>query len=182
MSALARICSVALLGLLVPALPAYAGEKQVSVDARAGPWLNGANKKMGYGLGDEAPPLLITGFVNDADAKIEIYPVEGSTTLVDGKPVGPEGIDGTAVNDTPGPKKKYYPSLYAPKILYPTNAHALIGAFVDAKGTLMGRPFAVGKGVRVTIPDQAAGLTLGFNDVKFTGNSGALSVVVVLPD
>ncbi|AQR72301.1 hypothetical protein [Sphingomonas sp. LM7] len=176
-----RWASLLGLMLLAPA-PASAEERRVTVDAKAGPWLNGPNKKMRYGLGDEAPPMTITGFINDADAKIEIYPVEGATTMVEGKPVGPEGIDGTAVNDAPGPKKKYYPSLYAPKILYPTNAHALIGAFVDANGVLIGRPFAIGKGVRVTIPDQAAALTLGFNDVKFAGNSGALPVVVVLPD
>jgi hypothetical protein len=168
--------------LLLTATPASAGERQVTVDAKAGPWLNGPNKKMRYGLGNEAPPTMVTGFVNDADAKIEIYPVEGSTTMVEGKPIGPEGIGGSAVNDAPGPKKKYYPSLYAPKILYPTNAHALIGGFVDAKGVLIGRPFAIGKGVRVTIPDQAVALTLGFNDVTFAGNSGALSVVVVLPE
>lgn len=177
-----RIAQASVLALLLSSVPALAAERHVMVDAKAGPWLNGVNKKMRYGLGDEAPPAMVTGFVNDADAKIEIYPVEGATTMVQGKPVGPQGIAGTAVNDAPGPKKKYYPSLYAPKILYPTDAHALIGAFTDAKGVLMGRPFAIGKGVRVTIPDQAAALTLGFNDVTFAGNSGALSVIVVLPD
>lgn len=161
---------------------AAAREVAVSVDAKAGPWLNRANKKMRYGIGDEAPPALVTGFVNDADEKLAIYPAPGATTRVDGRAVGAEGIGGEAVDDMPGAKGRYYPSLYAPKILYPTNRHALIAAFVDGEGRLMGRPFAVGQGVRVTIPDQAAGLALGFNDASFAGNDGALPVIVSMPD
>ena len=138
--------------------------------------------KLRYGIGDETPPATVTGFINDADEKLAIYPAPGATTRVDGQDVGTEGIAGEAVDDMPGAKGKYYPSLYAPKILYPTNRHALIAAFVDVEGRLMGRPFAVGQGVRVTIPDQAAALTLGFNDVSFTANEGTLAVVVSMPD
>ena len=164
------------------AAPAAAKEVIVGVDAKAGPWLNRPNKKMRYGIGDETPPATVTGFINDADEKLAIYPAPGATTRVDGQDVGTEGIAGEAVDDMPGAKGKYYPSLYAPKILYPTNRHALIAAFVDVEGRLMGRPFAVGQGVRVTIPDQAAALTLGFNDVSFTANEGTLAVVVSMPD
>lgn len=178
-----RTLLAAALGLACSlAAPATAREVTIGVDAKAGPWLNRPNKKMRYGIGDEGPPAIVTGFVNDADEKLAIYPVLGATTRVDGQDVGAEGIADEAVDDLPGAKGKYYPSLYAPKILYPTNRHALIAAFVDLEGRLMGRPFAVGQGVRVTIPDQAAALALGFNDVRFTGNEGTLPVVVSMPD
>lgn len=162
--------------------PASARDVSISVDGHAGPWLNKANKKMRYGKGDEAPPAVVTGFVNDADAKLEIFAASGATTQIDGHDVGPEGIANNAVDDSRGPGGKYYPSLYTPKVLYPANRHALVGAFVDGKGQLMGRPFVIGNGVRVTIPNGAAALNLGFNDVSFAPNSGALAVTVTMPD
>lgn len=168
--------------LLASAAPAMARDIQISIDARSGPWLNKANKKMRYGKGDEQPPAMVSGFVNDTAEKIAIMVDDGAMTQVDGQAVGPEGLEGQAVDDQPGDGGKYFPSLYAPTILYPNNRHALIAAFVDAKGGLLGRPFAVGKGARVTIPDQAAGLVMGFNDVSFARNSGALNVTVTVPD
>lgn len=178
-----RLLLAAALCLSSPfATPAAARDVTVSVDAKAGPWVNRSNKKMRYGIGDEAPPATVTGFVNDADEKLAIYPVPDATTRVGGREVRAEGIEDEAVDDLPGAKGKYYPSLYAPKILYPTNRHALIAVFVDVEGRLMGRPFAVGRGVRVTIPDQAAALALGFNDVSFAANEGTLPVVVSMPD
>ncbi|KQM97487.1 hypothetical protein ASE85_14495 [Sphingobium sp. Leaf26] len=175
-------CLLLATALFMAAGPVAAREVSLSVDARSGPWLNKANKKMRYGKGDELPPAMVGGFVNDTAEKIAIMVADGATTKVDGQDVGPEGLEDKAVDDQPGEGGKYYPSLYAPKILYPNHRHALMAAFVDAQGVLMGRPFAVGKGARVTIPDQAAGLVMGFNDVGFAGNSGALAVTVTLPD
>ncbi|MGK2909531.1 MAG: hypothetical protein ACSLE1_07000 [Sphingobium sp.] len=168
--------------LLVPTTPAIAKDVSVAVDARSGPWLNKGNKKMRYGKGDELPPAMVSGFVNDTAEKIAIMVPPGATTRVDGQDVGPEGIEGQAADDQPGEGGQYFPSLYAPEILYHNHRHALIAAFVDAQGMLMGRPFAVGKGARVTIPDEAAALVMGFNDVGFVGNSGSLAATVTLPD
>lgn len=169
-----------LLAALVPAAAA-ARDVTVPVDARAGPWSVTANPELPYGAGDAIAPVVVTGFPSDIDGKLEIMP-DGTTTPGKGAAVDATGIDGDAVDDTRGPGKKVYPSFYAPKILYPSNRHALIGVFVDAAGKVMGRPFVVGKGVRVTIPAGAHGLSLGFNDVRFAGNAGALTVLVRMPN
>lgn len=182
MNRMLLLASAATIGAMLPAAPVFAREVAVSVDARSGPWLNKANRKMRYGQGDEAPPASVTGFMNDVGAKLEIVVAADATTRAGTGETGPQGFADEPVDDTKGPGGKYYPSLYTPKILYPANRHALIGAFVDGKGGLMGRPFAIGEGVRVTVPDGAAALNLGFNDISFAQNSGALPVTVVIPD
>lgn len=163
-------------------VPASARDVVVQVDARAGPWLNKANPKMRYGKGGEIAPVVIGGLADVSGETVEIFAAQGASTQVGGADVGVEGVAGEAVDDMPGAGKKYYPSLYAPKVLYPTNRHALMAVFVDADGKLVGRPFAVGQGVRLAIPDGAASLSLGFNDVEFAGNGGAMTVTVVVPD
>lgn len=164
------------------AMPASARDVVVQVDARAGPWLNKANPKMRYGKGGEIAPVVIGGLADVSGETVEIFAAQGASTQVGGADVGVEGVAGEAVDDMPGAGKKYYPSLYAPKVLYPTNRHALMAVFVDADGKLVGRPFAVGQGVRLAIPDGATSLSLGFNDVEFSGNGGAMTVTVVVPD
>lgn len=170
----------ALLTTCIPAAVA-ARDVVVGVDARSGPWLPGLNKNMPYGTGDAAPPMVVTGFAPDQDEKLAIIP-EGVTTANGKANVDSSGIADKEVDDTTGPHKKRYPSFYTPKILYPANAHALIAAFVDAGGVVMGRPFAIGQGVRVPVPDGAKGLALGFNDESAKGNDGVLKVTVEMPD
>lgn len=174
-----------LLGAVCAAFVVLAGsvqarEVKVAVDARCGPWSMAANKKMKYGVGDALPPVIVTGLPAVTLSKLEVY-VDG-TTMVDGKVVDALGIADTEVNDTKGRHGKFYPSFYTPKILYPAQAHALIGGFVDTAGVLVSRPFVIGNGVRVAIPENATGLALGFNDESFARNSGALSVTVNIPE
>lgn len=155
---------------------ASAKEVAVEVDARAGPWDAAINKKiLPYGRGDGQAPVLVP--LEDDPVQVEIY-VSGQTSVPGTDGVPSTGIEGEAVDDTVV-KKKRYPSFYTPKVLYPTNRHALMGIFVDANGMAMGRPFPVGEGARVAVPLDAAALSLGFNDVTFAKNSGALQVVVV---
>lgn len=47
---------------------------------------------------------------------------------------------------------------------------------------MIGRAFVTGQGVRVAIPEGAAGISLGFNDAVSSGNGGRLSVVIQMPD
>lgn len=172
-----------MLMLLAWLVPAAASPRDVTVpvDARAGPWSVTVNPQLPYGAGDSIAPVVVTGFPSDIDGKLEIIP-DGTTTPDRGTAVDGAGVDGDAVDDNRGTGKKLYPSFYAPKILYPSNRHALTGVFIDAAGKVIGRPFMVGKGVRVTIPSGAHGLSLGFNDVRFAGNRGALTVMVRMPD
>ena len=167
----------ALVALLLPAA-ALAKDVTVQVDAHAGPWAPAANKKMPFGR-DPGAPVLVK--LSDAFGKVSIY-ADGTTVSAGHGAVDSKGVDGKAVDDSKGPHGKVYPSLYTPKILYPANLHALVAVFVDAKGLVIGRPFVVGDGVRVEKPDGAAAVALGFNDVDFAGNRGALTVTVNMPD
>ena len=171
------LATFALVGLFGPGV-AWAREVSVQVDARSGPWLTRVNKKMPYGR-DAGAPATVPGI--DAAAKLSIYP-EGTTLSPDDGAVDGSGVASKAVDDANGPRGKRYPSFYTPKILYPANLHALVAVFVDAKGVVIGRPFVVGTGVRVPVPEGASALSLGFNDASFAGNSGALKVTVELPD
>jgi hypothetical protein len=170
----------AVLAALIPAA-ALAKDQVVTVDSQAGPWVAGLNKKMPFGVGDAKPPVVVTGFAPDRDEKLAIIP-EGTTSTPGHATIDAGGIADQQVDDTFGPHKKRYPSFYTPKILYPANAHALVGVFIDAKGVVLGRPFVIGSGVRVPVADGAAGLALGFNDESAAGNGGALKVTVQMPD
>lgn len=175
---------IAMAGILlagVAPVAAHAKVVAVIVDAQAAPWDAKANKNMPFGTGDAKPPVLVTGFAPDEDQKLAIMP-DGTTTAAGHDGVDAAGIADKEVDDTMGPHKKRYPSFYTPKILYPTNQHALIAAFADGDGKVLGRPFAVGRGVRVSVPDGAKALGLGFNDESAKGNSGALKVTVEMPD
>lgn len=173
---------LALAAVLAPAamVPAAASAKSITVqvDAKSGPWTAAANKKMPFGR-DPGAPVLVP--LPDILGKVSIY-AEGKTVSAGNGAVESIGVESKAVDDTKGPHGKVYPSLYTPKILYPANLHALVAVFVDAKGMIVGRPFVVGEGVRVEIPDGASAVSLGFNDVDFAGNSGSLKVVVEVPD
>ncbi|MES2059142.1 MAG: hypothetical protein V4564_24585 [Pseudomonadota bacterium] len=164
---------------LIAAAPASAREVVVQVDAKSGPWLPGANRKMPFGR-DAAAPLVVPG-IPDMSGKVSIYP-EGTTISAGNGAVDAKGVESKAVDDSKGPGGKPYPSLYTPKILYPANLHALVAVFTDDKGVLVGRPFIVGEGARVSIPEGARALSFGFNDVDFAGNSGSLKVTIEMPD
>ncbi len=165
-------------GLTLVALsqPASAKPVVVTVDAHCGPWSQKANPTLKYGLGDEAEPTVVPIPPDSASEKLEVWPT-GTTTASAGAVDG-IGLKTKEADDSPGPHGKHYPSFYTPKILYPAYAHALIGTFVDASGGVVSRPFVIGAGVRVQIPDGATGLALGFNDESFAANSGQLQVTV----
>lgn len=133
---------------------------------------------MPYGKGDEHPPAVLP--LDLGGGRIAIY-ASGTTDTLDKTGVPPAGVDGKAVDDILY-KKARYPSFYTPKILYPAQRHALVAAFVDDKGVVIGRPFVVGDGVRVSLPENAAALSLGFNDTVFSRNAGKLNVTVEMPD
>ncbi len=152
----------------------------VAVDAKSGPWSTKANNKMKYGVGDEAPPFIVTGIPINSVEKVEVY-ADGMTTVKGKGDVGAVGFEDSEVNDSKA-KGKYYPSFYTPNLLYPAYQDALVIGFVDVNVVLVSRPFVVGEGVRVPIPEGATGLAIGFNDVSFKDNSGSLSVTVTIPD
>lgn len=176
--------ALALIAAMIACAPAAlaAREVAVSVDARAQPWDVDANKQMKFGKGDGGAPVVVLGFEDMAGANVAIFPLADGVTTVDGQQVGPEGVVGDVADDLRMKKKRVYPSLYTPKVLYPVYRHALMAVFTDGEGHLVGRPFPVGSGVRVGVPDDAFALNLGFNDITSEGNAGFMTVVVEIPD
>jgi uncharacterized protein YecT (DUF1311 family) len=62
---------------------------------------------------------------------------------------------------------------------YPIQVGSLVGAFTDASGQLVGKPFEIGDGPTVAVvPPGAAQLQLGIDDDDFADNSGSFSVSV----
>lgn len=158
---------------------ATAREVTVVVDAKSGPWSVKINPKMPYGVGDAGPPTIVPGIEPDS-GKVEIYP-DGKIGVAD-KTFDSAGDQDRAVDDSTGRKKSRFPSFYTPKVLYPAYAHGLVATFLDPEGKIVGRPYMVGSGVRVPIPEQATQLALGVNDDSFAANTGSYTVKLVLPD
>lgn len=177
-----RMCTMIMAALTVVSFAGSLNAKTltVAVDAKSGPWSLKPNPKMKYGIGDQGEPVIVPGLSGDGLGKVEIY-AQGTTGTTAKAGIGPVGVESIEANDSKV-HGKYYPSFYAPKLLYPAFAHALIVSFVNADGTLVSRPVIVGEGVRLPIPEGATGLALGYNDVSFKGNTGALDVVIVIPD
>ena len=165
-----------------PAGPAAAATVQrvtVALDSATAPWdatVNAAT--LPIGAKGAKPPVVVPIAVPAGKAVIF---AEGTTDTPDATELGVTGNEKKLVNDTLTADGQRYPSFYVPKLLYPAYRHGLVAVFVDAKGAIVSRPFMVGKGIRLPIPDTAAGLALGFNDADFTGNTGTLRVTVELP-
>lgn len=151
----------------------------VSVDAAAAPWDVKANVDLvPLAAPGSKPPVVVP--IEVPAGKIRIL-AEGTTDTPTAKGVGVDGEKKPA-NDTLAAGNQRYPSFYIPKLMYPVNKHALVAVFVDEKGVIVSRPFPIGAGIRTSIPAAAAGVALGFNDADFTGNTGALKVLVELPE
>lgn len=169
-----------LVAVVLSATPAAARVIEVEVDSASGPWSTKINgEKMPYGTGDEKPALVVPFDI--AAGGIGILPQ--GTTATRGSPAVPPGGIASDVVDDKLKKKRRSPSFYAPKLMYPIRRHALIAAFIDDKGVVVSRAVPVGDGgIRLPIPEGAVGLSLGFNDTVFAGNSGKLKVLVEIPD
>lgn len=62
---------------------------------------------------------------------------------------------------------------------YPIYVVELVGTFADARGSIVGRPFAVGDGpLALTVPPGAVQLLLGVNDCVFGDNAGAFTLSI----
>jgi hypothetical protein len=168
------LLAVAIAGVAAPAL---AKEVTVTVPAKAGPWSPALNPKLKYGVGDALPPVSVP--VVDGD-EIGILP-EG-TIKIGTKTFGGSGDESNAVDDKKGKKGKLYPSFYTPKVLYPANLHGLVGTFADERGVIVGRPFMIGEGIKLVVPDAAKTLLLGFNDESYKDNEGEMKVTLFIPD
>ena len=176
-------------GLLLAAFDAGATTVDVTVDAKAMPWLVSANPDYAYGIGDGVDPLVVdasSGLSFAAGGTITISYLSGFT-----RPFGiPPDVDADGDTsfitkslgfDNPGSTGEYFPTLYT-ELETPDSVYylaALVGTFTDAGGAIVGNPFWIGNGpTSVVVPDGAAQLQLGINDDLFLDNKGKLVVSV----
>jgi hypothetical protein len=183
-----RVCRV-LFGVVVAAGMAAAGAASaavVSVSATSGPWNQAVAGNPAYGVGDQTAPTVVA--VNPGDTLTITY-LSGLTSAFGG--VAPTvdalgytfdifgsgqgggcpitGCTGVGSSGTFFPSHAIDPSNTGPQIAL----NALIGAFVDSSGMVLGTPFAPGDGPATVIaPAGAVALQLGVNDDIFTTGVG----------
>ncbi len=184
---LALLCGSAFLWLAVgPIALVGAAVQTVTVDSTAGPWdwKGSVNTSLTYGAGDYTAPVVVSsGFDFSAGNIFTVTYLSGLTNPFGGTPLFDANGDlGYDASNNPGSTGMYFPSLYIPSASYPVYLAALVGAFTDSTGAVIGTPFVLGDGpTNVTAPTGATQLQLGINDDYFSDNTGSLLVQVSGP-
>lgn len=175
-SSLALLAAGALLATLCPSA-ASARTVQVKVDARTAPWDRRSNRQLAFGTGDGKRPSTIFGLALFEGMKVRIT-ASGSITWMTGGPrSGPDGDVSLRITRSLELMPYYY--MQSGK---PIGMGALVGAFVNADGTVIGKPFAIGAATEVTAPAGAAAITLGINDDVYSDNDGSFTVTIDVPE
>jgi len=163
---------------------ASAATVDVAVDSQSGPWLTSLNPSLDYGDHSEGGPTSVSaGFDFTAGGVFTITWLSGLTSAFGGVPYSDGNGDTTFVaNDFNGNSGNVFPSFYIDHSQYPAYLNALIGAFADSAGHVVGTPFLIGNGpYDATAPGGATQLFLGLNDDIFGDNTGAFLVNVSGP-
>jgi hypothetical protein len=163
---------------------AIAAPIDVTVPGTTMPWnfSDELNQNRPFGLNDGTAPVVITLQQLGASPgqRIAIAYVSGSVCPGGTYPCGDaNGDQGFKTNHHRGNSGEYFPSRY---MKTPTYLCELVGAFTDANGEIVGRPFAVGDGpTQEKIPAGANQVQLGVNDDILSDNSGSWDVQVSTP-
>lgn len=91
---------------------------------------------------------------------------------------GPAGQPFVPTDGRIGALGSIFPSYHMPAKSYPVQVNALVGAFVDADGVIIGKPFKIGERTYARVPLGTAALALGLNAENFGYNRGAYVVTV----
>ncbi|WP_298398234.1 hypothetical protein [Sphingobium sp.] len=161
---------------------AQAKEVTVTVPATAMPWNPGVNGKKSFGRRDGGRPVMIAGQHLFEGAKVRFVASGETTTIPGGIAIGPDGQADFVADDAIGNSGLVFPAHYVDQATRPVKLNALIGAFIDADGRVVGAPFLIGRGATVRVPAGAMGLSLGINDDIYADNGGSLSVNVDIPE
>jgi|GEM_PF-3206327 uncharacterized protein YecT (DUF1311 family) len=139
-----------------------------TVPGTAMPWewqAGGLNSAYKFGQQDGSGPTVLTlAGLGAAPGQMLIFRyVSGQTSAIGATKVAGEVLP-----------TKYVTSA-------PVAPGALVAAFTDTTGQLVGAPFAPGNGpVQVQVPQGATQLQLGFNDAAFAGNTGSVIMAVTV--
>jgi RHS repeat-associated protein len=141
----------------------------VTIAGTAGPWLVSGTLNSAYSYsstGSTAPTVVpaTTGQQMTLQYQSGLVSIGGGQSSYDGK-----GVPSLNGNASP------YPAQY---ISGSSNAGALIGAWTDATGQIVARPFVVNDGTTLTAPTGAAQLQLGVDDTAFADNTGTWTLQV----
>ncbi len=152
-------------------------ERTVTVDGRSGPWNPRVNGKLPFGIGDAARPTTVVLRVV-AGTKVRFAATGTTTTVPGGEAFGPDGQASFQTGAGMSGSGVPFPSRYVDRAQLPMHLNQLVGAFTDADGTVIGRPFAIGAAGEARVPAGAVAVSLGINDDRLAENSGSLSVKI----
>jgi len=169
------------------ALPGIADATTITtfVNAQSGPWSSIDNPSFNYGSSTQLPDVVdnTTGLAMTVNDELTLTYVSG---IANGGGFGIYGdangnpIDGNLAgpsNSGPGQPSHYIDPSQYPVVYF----MALLGAFTDAGGTIVGQPFFIGNGpFTAMIPTGATELSMGFNDGGggFFDNSGGVTMSI----
>ena len=153
----------------------------ITVNGTSGPWDPSINPTFDYGRSDQQPPASVAVTAGEwvlvGHATGQVY--------ADQLGLGPYGPDGYTDNwwgpddgrdYTPG---IHFPSRYIPTNQYPIYLMALLGAFADDSGAVVGEPFKIGsQSLTLLVPPGTSKLLLGVEDDRYADNSGSFTVEV----
>ena len=164
----------------------------LEVDAKSGPWdwqKGGLNKYYAYGNGRHGPPAVFKGKEGKGLLPGQILSIrylKGRCRAWPGwswdpgydNTNGPEGYQKTDASSYSGNSGEKLPSMFVHPDDWPTFIMALIGAFTDSQGNIVGFPFKVGEQCTLTVPAGATQLQFGLNDDLFGDNSGSFEISI----
>lgn len=160
-------------GLFGAAQAASAATIDVTVNGKSGPWDLSVNPTLVYDAGAIAPTVVrsSTGLLAAGTAYTIAF-AGGETQTVSFY----SQTDGDGYANLP----QYDVSVPAQYASNKETAHlqALLGAFADSTGKVVGTPFVVGNFGSFLAPTGASEILLGFNDNHYADNLGALTVSV----
>lgn len=177
-----RIVAMGMALLALTAGHVQAREVTVIVAATAMPWNPGINGKKSFGRRDGSRPVMIAGQHLFEGAKVRFAASGETTTIPGGIAIGPDGQADFVADDNIGNSGVVFPGHYVDRATRPVKLNALLGAFIDADGRIVGAPFLVGVQAEVRVPAGAMGISLGINDDIYADNGGSLSVTVDIPE
>jgi hypothetical protein len=154
------------------------------VDGSSGPWNYGTNLNAGsnYGVNSQLSPTVFntsSGLDFSAGNNLQIDYVSGLTSPYGGTPSFTAiGDISYIVNANNYAIYGVAPSKFISSTEYDVYLNELVGTFANSTGTIVGTPFKIGLTRSLIIPVGASQLQLGFNDIYFGDNTGAITVNV----
>ena len=158
--------------------------QSVDVSGRSNPWNQAVNPTMLYS-NDALPPVVVQlDTLSVAAGSFLNIVCTGGLTNAGGLP----NTDCAGLGAPYGPTDNiyqpacghYYPTAYIDPSYYSIRLFQVLGAFADASGVVVGKPFPISPNtLRVQVPPGAVKLQLGMNDCLNSDNSSASLTLLI---